>query len=1475
MIISIQNNTSMKKKYIYILILFLSIVIRGQSQIILTNPPQIIDLGTVEKDIYSDYELRYITGSPGSLEFTFKLATTTNVFFRIDKVGYLGGASISTLSGTPATYVRGAGDPNYIGGSTEPNYKECEYTCYPNSTYKYLVYGMSAEQIAKIKIRGGQYIGSDTNTENSPMNYILTLIPQKEVSSINYSNGTVSNYLDNNDILMNIQYFDGLGRPVQTVQRGITPDAKDLVSIQEYDAFGRESNTWLPGKVTAANNGAFVALETAKGYIKASNGSDQKPYSLPVYENSPLNRVLKQFGPGQDWHNADNGNGKAVQTAYKTNITGNDTLNCKIYIAGGTNQAPTLTQNGNYATGQLYVTEVKDEDGNTGYEFKDKLGQVVLTRQIENNVNHDTYYVYNVFGNQCFVLPPKIQEEAITQAKLDLLAYQYKYDHRNRCIGKKIPGCEWNYYVYDKADRLIFSQDGEQYNKSPKEWTFTIPDAFGRVVLTGTCTNSLDYSANPLGNIVVKATYNTGRTNPANSYTVTGVTLSAATILSVNFYDGYEFLGITGVPNTADTQYTTEAGYGVCYGDHQAANRYKNKGLLTGTLTAQMNPDGTVSTTYLYSVMYYDNRARLIQTKSNNHLTGGIEKEYIAYNFTGQPTQRKHVHQATGKTTQTEVYAYTYDHAGRLYDTKHKLNSQPETCLLQNRYDEQGRLARQGIGQQAAAPKSQSAPAGGIMKMSAAAPMAMMPSPDIPVPDDPGTPAKLLEYMGSLGANGTLTYSTFLYANRISTPDLQFTLRQSGWVTIEYPLLPALGLTVTTFLTYSNGVCHDMAFANEEDLSTSSVSKIRYYMGAGTYIFNIYDPVGTGVKGVPATITLTASGSTDEGGNNNPEPLDPVNFTVTPAQVVEYTYNVRSWTKSINSPLFVENLDYTYNGNIKWMDWKQDSQTRKYTYTYDNLSRLKTAAYTGIGSEQYGTSYSYDKHGNIKTLQRYGKKDAGNGSTSFGLVDNLTMDHIGNQLTKVTDTVPNFVYIESADFKNYGGSNAIYTYNLNGAMATDSHKGILGIKYNSLNLPYELLIKNTEVSGKVYYTYSASGVKLKTKHMKAQNLGYTPVTGTAGDTNLDVAKTTDYVGNKVYEDGMLKRVLVDGGYIEGGVYHYYLNDHLGNNRMTVNQNGVKTQWNHYYPFGMAFADKYDNGTNQPYKYNGKELDPMYGLNLYDYSARYMDAAIGRFTTVDPLAEKYYSISPYAYCANNPINAIDIGGKFFIFVNGFNPVEWLYNTDRVTDNFYGGDLYIPTIGQTTYPPDRGFNRTDKLNYWKGSGLVEAYNEVYNDKENYFVNASYTPGSTAILRYSDGLKAGIDLLKKLASGEISMADGETIKIVGHSQGAAYAAGIAYVLANSGYGHLLEFIDYLSPHQPGNFIHPAGVKGTQFSTKSDMVSSTGPLDSYYTKIPNAKWGIQREEYNGGIGGHSSDTWLNELINYWRSLGITVNVE
>ena len=134
-------------------------------------------------------------------------------------------------------------------------------------------------------------------------------------------------------------------------------------------------------------------------------------------------------------------------------------------------------------------------------------------------------------------------------------------------------------------------------------------------------------------------------------------------------------------------------------------------------------------------------------------------------------------------------------------------------------------------------------------------------------------------------------------------------------------------------------------------------------------------------------------------------------------------------------------------------------------------------------------------------------------------------------------------------------------------------------------------------------------------------------------------KRTDYAGNIIYEDGKLKRILTEGGYIEDGKYYFYLTDHLGNNRVMADEEGNIVQTTHYYPFGMPFAES-SSPDRQPYKYNGKELLTDKGLNLYDYGARHYDATIGRWHTPDPMAEKYANCSPYVYCANNPIRLID-------------------------------------------------------------------------------------------------------------------------------------------------------------------------------------------------------------------------------------------
>jgi len=132
-------------------------------------------------------------------------------------------------------------------------------------------------------------------------------------------------------------------------------------------------------------------------------------------------------------------------------------------------------------------------------------------------------------------------------------------------------------------------------------------------------------------------------------------------------------------------------------------------------------------------------------------------------------------------------------------------------------------------------------------------------------------------------------------------------------------------------------------------------------------------------------------------------------------------------------------------------------------------------------------------------------------------------------------------------------------------------------------------------------------------------------------------------------------------YYEGGTgrYEYNIRDHLGNTRLTfTDKDGDGTievssdpevneilQENHYYPFGMAMDGQWmaNAGREDKYQYNGKELHDDFGLGWYAYGARFYDPVIGRFTGVDPIADRFPWVSTYNYAENEPVGSIDLHG----------------------------------------------------------------------------------------------------------------------------------------------------------------------------------------------------------------------------------------
>ena len=178
--------------------------------------------------------------------------------------------------------------------------------------------------------------------------------------------------------LDSVYYYDGLGRLEQTILRNASLQGEDIVTLQEYDPLGRTSNRWNPVGIQG-NEGLYVASESLTTRA-VSFYKDTHPYSMPVYEASPLSRIREEYGPGKDWHTR----GRSVKTEYLINVAGNDSLHCLCYETDDSSNDTliTLSCHKEYDSSQLSVVRREDEDGNTTFEFTDKSEQLLLIRQI-------------------------------------------------------------------------------------------------------------------------------------------------------------------------------------------------------------------------------------------------------------------------------------------------------------------------------------------------------------------------------------------------------------------------------------------------------------------------------------------------------------------------------------------------------------------------------------------------------------------------------------------------------------------------------------------------------------------------------------------------------------------------------------------------------------------------------------------------------------------------------------------------------------------------------------------------------------------------------------------------------------------------------------------------------------------------------------------------------------------------------------
>ncbi|WP_419699436.1 DUF6443 domain-containing protein [Mucilaginibacter sp. NFX135] len=617
----------------------------------------------------------------------------------------------SSSDGINYAQVSGATGASYTPGPlTQTNYYRLKITCGSESVN-------SSPAAVYVNPPG---IGS------ANQNFILTSIP---------NDAGIANPSDpaNTRVIQTVQYFDDLGRTMQAVQVKGSPLSKDIVQPIAYDNFGRESTKYLPYALTSGvSDGSYKGNALTQDQTAFYNSPQPggipvtpNPYAVTVFEPSPLNRIIEQGAPGQDWQPTA---GHTLKVVYTTNdqtstfstTPGSSNLGSRIAAlyqvsSINANQSRTLVANGTYGPGQLYVTISKNEnwnaatDGctNTTEEYTDNIGHVVLKRTYNLNTTTNkieelsTYYVYDDLGNLAFVLPPGSgADNALpAQTTLDNLCYQYRYDEQNRLTQKRIPGKDWVYAVYNQFDQPVLTQDANQ--RVSNQWSVIKYDAFGRVIMTGLWNAGAVYALSTLQSNIYAVTQWDSRdqTNNTTSYP-SGYILGSYPIitktLTINYYDDYN--NIPGLP----------PGYLPGAGSYSTMT----KGMFTVSKTAVLNTITNQSPDMLWSANYYDDLGRVIRIYKQHYLGGTVNAANFdvilnTYNFNDQVTtiNRRHFTTASTGTPQLTINnQYDYDQMGRKTNTWEQITNgtnapDPNAKILLSKigYNELGQVAQKGL----------------------------------------------------------------------------------------------------------------------------------------------------------------------------------------------------------------------------------------------------------------------------------------------------------------------------------------------------------------------------------------------------------------------------------------------------------------------------------------------------------------------------------------------------------------------------------------------------------------------------------------------------------------------------------------------------------------------------------------------------------------------------------------------------------
>jgi RHS repeat-associated protein len=948
------------------------------------------------------------------------------------------------------------------------------------------------------------------------INQVRTWDPMGPFTSVNDMMN--ASYLD---VKQSTTYYDGLGRPFQTVSRQITPQAKDMVSPVMYDDYGREIYKYLPFS-SAEDNGQFKLdpFNAQNAFMQTLFPGEQVFYNQTEYEPSPLNRVQSVMAPGNNWA----GTGRGVTTSYLLNtdldavriwLVNNDPFHFD-EIQDLTTNIPYLHTNAIYAASRLYKKVIKDENGNAEVEYTNNEGQIILKKVQSGSIPQDfsgyngflcTYNVYDNFGRLRFVIPPKAVIQLnnngwlFTNDIINELCFRYEYDNRNRMIAKRTPGAQWVYMVYDVRDRLVFSQDGNMRNKN--QWHITLYDQLNRTIMTGIITG---YAGNPatLQNLV---------TSQKNEVNIPPGML--ADIVLPNSGQTGPFSGTYRAYNSI----ILDPGFVSANNSDFTAEIFRAGGDVPETSTVEgmkvnKNPIPGSATLIALTKTYYDNydwTSKDYKADYNNSLDAGSNAHPVT-----MPSVKNI--QTTGLVTGGHVRTITdpgnlaagiwlttvsfYDDHNRViqvYNETHK-----GTDIITSRYDFTGKML-----------------------------------------------SSYLDHINTVGTPSSVHIKTNMeydHAGRL----------MEVWKTLNDDVSKKALIVKHEY--DEMGQLKNKQLGHKKEVN-------------GSYTTSKYDPLEVLNYGYNVRGWLTGVNKDYANNNSISDSWFGMELNYDKGfQVPQYNGNIAGtkWRSKGDGEQRANGYTYDQANRIMGADFTQfdgsnyiDHPTIQFDMEMGNVTKQLPA---------------YDENGNIRAMTHKGLK-----LENSTVIDELEYDYHdgGNKLKSVKDWAADASGTvggswELGDFTD-NNSGDDYGYDVNGNMIVDLNKKMTGtpgidqtngaITYNHLNFPQKLLVDGGN-KGTITYVYDALGNKLS-KVIEDKSI--------PGKT---ITTTTSYVGGLVYEskstnpvnltndytdrlqlisheEGRIRYIPADGNVAAHFEYDYFVKDHLGNVRMVLTEEKVQ------------------------------------------------------------------------------------------------------------------------------------------------------------------------------------------------------------------------------------------------------------------------------------------------------------------------------